>query len=332
MSGATPWWMVGEATNAGGIRLLWALHKYFGRLPFQACAYVAVFYYWATRGEARRASMQYLSRMQRAHGVLGANRDSTGELAAELHWRHGLRHFKAFADTLLDKLLLASDRTSHAHVRFVGREALELMLARGSGAVFVTAHAGCLEMARTAALRHAGVKLNVLVHTAHAERFNRLLDRMGLASSVELIQVTQITAATAVLLAAKVARGEFVAIAGDRVPVGGGQTVQARFLGHDAAFPIGPYVLAMLLGCPLYLLLCLRDKHGYAVTFECLAERVELERGADGRRTQALAEFASLYANRLETLLLNSPYEWFNFFSFWDQTGTSTDRTEARDR
>ena len=302
---AIHWADIGESTCVAGIWFLHAVHRLLGRVPFLLCLYPVVLYYWATRGLARRASMQYLQRLQAHRGLPAPTRRDT------------LRHFLSFADTLLDKMLALSGRYRFEHVRFEGREPLMAMIERGEGALFVTAHVGCLELCQATAQRQPGLKLNVLVHTAHAERFNRLLHRLAPDSGVSLLQVTEVTPATAVLLAEKVARGEFVAIAGDRVPVaaGAGGTARVRFLGHEAPFPIGAYVLAALLKCPLYMMACVREHGGHSVVFERLAERVALPRG---QRPQALAGYATQFAHRLEALLARSPYDWFNFFPFWD--------------
>ena len=90
----------------------------------------------------------------------------------------------------------------------------------------------------------------------------------------------------------------------------------APFLGREAPFPVGPYVLAMLLQCPLYFMACVREGDGHRVRFTRLAERVELPRA---RRAQALAEHAAAYAKALEATAVDAPLEWFNFFPFWDQ-------------
>ncbi|WP_210236891.1 hypothetical protein, partial [Mesorhizobium sp. M8A.F.Ca.ET.182.01.1.1] len=42
-------------------------------------------------------------------------------------------------------------------------------------------------------------------------------------------------------------------------PVQGGRSVTADFLGHRAPFPIGAYVLAAALGCPVYTMACLHE-------------------------------------------------------------------------
>ncbi|MFC4160462.1 LpxL/LpxP family acyltransferase [Chitinimonas lacunae] len=301
----THWAGMGEHTFVFGIWLLYWVHRLCGRRLFRLCMYPVALSHWLLRPGLRAASLQYLSRLEAATGALGHRPD----------WRDGVRHVALFAETMLDKLLAVSGRY-HGPVRSIGSEPVYQAALAGQGGVIVTAHLGCLELCRALAERRSGFRLNVLVHTRHAERFNRLLRRFGADAGVRLLEVTEISPATAVLLADKVAAGEYVAIAGDRVPVFASQTVEAEFLGHRAPFPVGPYVLASLLRCPLYLLGCIHEGRGYALHFEQLAEQVVLPRG---RREAAMAEYAGRFARALTGLVARSPYDWFNFFPFWDQ-------------
>ncbi len=83
-------------------------------------------------------------------------------------------------------------------------------------------------------------------------------------------------------LAERVAAGECVALAGDRIPVEGGALATASFLGAPARFPVGPYVIAALLDCPLYFLCSVREGDGYAIRFQLLAKRPACARRAPG--------------------------------------------------
>ena len=309
-TGQRHWSAIGEETFVGGMWLMYALFRVGGRGPFRAVLYPVVFWYWAVNRAAREASLEYLQRLQQATGALG---HAPG-------WRDTLRHFLSFADTILDKMLAAGGHYRLDRVRFAGRGAIEEMVRAKQGALFVTAHVGCLEMCQASADATPGMKLTVLVHTVHAERFNRMLERLSPGRGISLMQVTEITPATAVLLAERVERGEFVAIAGDRVPVVAGRTsaVPVPFLGHAAAFPTGAYMLASPLKCPLYALGCIRQGDTHEVVFERLAERVVLPR-AD--RLGASALLAADFARFVTTLVTRAPFEWFNFFSFWTQPG-----------
>lgn len=300
------WAEIGESTFVAGIWFFYGLHRLVGRRVLRVALWPVVLFYALTQPTARRASLEYLQRIEAAHGVLGARPGM----------RHVLHHLLSFAETILDKLLAFAGRYPWDRVRFEGQDVVNALHARGQGALLVTAHMGCLELCQAAASRIPGLKLTVLVHTRHAERFNRLLQRLQPQHPVSLLQVTEVNAATAVELGRRVAAGEFVAIVGDRVPVAASKTVEAPFLGHAAPFPVGAYVLAALLQCPLLLLGCVREGAGHVVHFELLAGRVELPRAG---REARLAQLAAQFARRLEALLVRAPYDWFNFFPFWSQ-------------
>lgn len=317
MSAASRHWSeIGESTFVGGMWLLFALHSVVGRRVLRWLLWPVVAFYAATRPAARRASLDYLHHLQASHGTLGEKTPGV---------RNWLAHLHAFAETLLDKLLAAAGRYPWHEVRVEGQAQLDALVSEGRGALLVTAHVGCLELCQALATRPEGPRLTVLVHTRHAERFNRMLRRLNPATPVELLQVTEVTPATAVELQSRVQSGGFVAIAGDRVRLGGGRTAVVPFLGAPAAFPVGAYVLASLLACPLLFLGCVRERPGHVVRFELLAERVVLPRAA---RDVALRDWAALFARRLEALVVRSPYDWFNFYDFW-QAPRPADPTPA---
>lgn len=306
MSGRSEHWAeIGESTSVRGILLLCAVHRWLGRWPFRLCVYPVVFVHWLLNGTARRASLQYL---QRAYDHHGAPSPRPGV-------RQSLHHFAMFAETMLDKILALGQRYPVDKVRMLRQDVLARVKA-GEGGLIITAHLGCLELCQVMADQVPGFRLTALVHTAHAERFNRLIRRLDAGSRVELLQVTDLGPADAVKLAERVARGEFVAIAGDRVPLRGGRSVVAPFLGHDAPFPIGAYVLGAALRCPVFTMACTHEGDGYHVRLEAFTDRITLPRGS---RDAALAGYAAQFSGWMERQVRLSPYDWFNFYPFWDQ-------------
>lgn len=311
MSLRVHWASLGESTFVAGIWFLHGVHRLFGRWPFRLCLYPVLLVHWLGNRTARQASLQYLRRLEATHGAFGTRPG----------WRHGLRHFRQFAETLLDKLLAMGGHYRLERVRMEGQAAILDAIAAGRGGVLVTAHVGCLELCEVLAEQVPDFRLSALVHTRHAERFNRLVRRLNPRGRVRLLQVTEVTPATAMELSQRVAAGEFVAIAGDRVPPGGGRSQPSRFLGHDAPWPIGPYVLAAVLKCPVFLMACVHEGDGYRVRFARLADRIELPRR---QRAEAIAPHLAAFVAWLEAQLRQAPYDWFNFFPFWDQAADET--------
>jgi predicted LPLAT superfamily acyltransferase len=307
------WAGMGESTFVTGVWCLYGVYRLFGRLPFRLCLYPVVFFYWLTRASARRASLDYLRRLRAA-----------GALAVIPTWRTSLRHFACFAETLLDKTLAMSGRYPQERVRFEGREEIVADLQSGRGAMIITAHLGCLELLQATASLRPGLKINILVHTAHAQRFNRILARLNPDSQVQLLQVTEFSVPQAMMLVERVAAGEVVAIAGDRIPVTGDRTLTLPFLGAPAVFPAGPYLMASVLACPVYLLSCLHDGDGYRARMCKFAERVQLPRNS---RAASMQAHAGIFVAWLEERLRESPFDWFNFYPFWDQVPHDADKT-----
>jgi predicted LPLAT superfamily acyltransferase len=95
----------------------------------------------------------------------------------------------------------------------------------------------------------------------------------------------------------------------------GGRSVTVDFLGHQAAFPQGPWLLAGLLKCPINLLMCLKKPSGqYRVTLEPFTHAVVWKRSD---REQVIHQWATRYAERLSHYCLEAPQQWFNFYPFW---------------
>ncbi len=263
----------------------------------------ATLYFFVFDRRAREVSRDYLRRIARELPGIGLTPSR----------RCAYRHFVAFAQAILDKLDAWSGRLDYAHVAFEDHEALRAAAASGRGRLVIGSHLGNMEVCRALASLNRRVRLNVLVHTRHAAYFTRVLAMAG-ASEVELLQVTDFSAATALALKERIDRGEWVVIAGDRVPVHGGRTVDVRFLGGIAPLPVGPYLLAALLACPVHLLFCLRRSGKNHVYFEPFAERIAWQRS---ERDALLKREAQRFADRLAHYVGLEPLQWFNFYPFW---------------
>lgn len=302
----THWAGIGESTFVAGVWFLYGVYRLLGRIPFRICLYPVVLFYWLTSAQARRASMQYLQQLQAARAVF----------AKPPTHRTSLKHFIVFAETLLDKTLAMGGRFPQERLSFEGREEIVRDLHAARGGMIITAHLGCLELLQATAGLRRGMKINILVHTAHAQRFNRILQRLNPEADVRLLQVSEFNAPTAMMLAERVAAGEIIAIAGDRIPVTGDRVIVLPFLGRDATFPAGPYLMASLLACPVYLLSCLHEGQGYRARMVKLTDQVVLPRK---ERATALAGYAASFVGWLESCVSQSPFDWFNFYPFWDQ-------------
>ncbi|MCQ4307345.1 glycosyl transferase [Pseudomonas stutzeri] len=283
--------------TAQAVRLL-------GRRAMAPLLYLIVLYFYLFGGRARQSAWTYQRNL--------ANWSGRHDLAPSR--RSVYRQFMAFADALLDKLDAWGGRLDLDSLVLHDQTDLEAELVAPRGQLLVGSHLGNLEICRALAEMGRKVKMNVLVHTRHAERFNRLLNQSG-AVNLRLIQVSELDPAIMMELSRRLDDGEWLAIAGDRVPLHGARIASADFLGQPANFPQGPWLLAGLLQCPVNLLFCLKHGEQFHVHLEPFAERIHWRRG---ERDAVVQQWVQRYADRLAAHCLDAPLQWFNFYPFWN--------------
>lgn len=307
------WAAISESGALCGLRFMFQVYRWLGRMPFRVCLYPVILYYFLVHRGARQASQQYLNHLN-LQGLLPGGQSLTAL---------SYRHFLNFGESMLDKLAVWQGDITLDDVHFVGHEAFDELAGSGRGGLLIGSHLGNLEICRALAQRNTGITFNVLMHTAHASQFNEMLRQVSGYSHVNILQVSDISPATAIVLQQKLNAGEFLVIAGDRTPVSGeGNTSEVQFLGEVARFPIGPFILASVLRCPVLSIFCLRQEQGrkpaYDLYMEPFAERIQLPRKD---RHSALEAYVQRWAGRLEHYCARAPLQWYNFYDFWARPG-----------
>ncbi|MCR6649962.1 MAG: hypothetical protein NVV73_00060 [Cellvibrionaceae bacterium] len=79
--------------------------------------------------------------------------------------------------------------------------------------------------------------INVLVYDQHSANFVEAMQKINPVSRFNVYQVTQLDIPTILLLQTKIQSGEWLFIAGDRVPVTGDRTLDADFLARKHPLP-----------------------------------------------------------------------------------------------
>ena len=301
------WSRLAERGSVLGLKTIFACYRMLGETAARWLLYPIIAYFFISGRQARAASLDFLRRVHQQRG----------DLTPQPGLKESFKHMLAFGQSGLDKLTAWVGKGERQVPDFPNQDEFERLLASGSGAVLIGAHLGNLEMTRALARNQRHTAVNAVVYTDHAQRFNNLLMQANADFGVNLIQVSHLGPETAIMLKEKVERGELVVIVGDRTPPAGDGRSRVSlidFLGAPAPFAQGPFILASLLDCPVYLFFCLREADGYRIHFEPFAERIKLPRA--GRQEQLLA-YMQQYARRLEYYCLKAPEQWFNFYDFW---------------
>ncbi|MFP4181222.1 MAG: lipid A biosynthesis acyltransferase [Thiohalospira sp.] len=297
-----PWKRQRERGSAFAKRVILWIALHMGRRPARLLLYPISFYFLLMAPVSRRASRAFLART----------------LPRSPSWLDVWRHLHTFAATILDRVFLLSGRERLLDVRIHGTEAVEAYLQRGEGAILLGAHFGSFEVLRALGIARYAAPVHILMDQGHNETITRYLEALNPEVARRVIPLR---GPMAILRVKEVLEENgLVGMLGDRVE-DGHDGVACDFLGGTARLPAGPLRLASRLQTPVILFFGVyRGGRRYDIHFEHFADYRDAEVAAEARASPEVE--VQRYADRLAAYVRAHPYNWFNFYEFWDQEDT----------
>ena len=230
--------------------------------------------------------------------------------------------------TLLEFAWCLTERYEHyggrtqPQVEVQNRSAWETLAASASGFIVLTAHLGNWEVSSSLLASQGGRRVHVVREQELAPEAQELIrDLVKRRAGAELVTHFAGAPGLGVLLAESLARGEIVALQGDR-PRGGGRTVDAQMFGRVTHLPIGPVALARVAGVPILPAFSFRTgRWSYRIE---LADPIRVAHTSD--RSRDLEGAAVEVARSLEGAISTRPHQWFCFAEMWPEGGSARSR------
>ena len=295
-----------EARPEGGgrlpIRAIGWMARNAGRGLTRLLLYPITLYFLLVRGVERRASRDYLVRLQ-------------GQPASLLQ---AARHVHCFASTILDRVFMLSGRMDLFQIRTEGLDALHAELAKGSGVLVFGAHLGSFDALRALGRERPDIQIRVLLDVSHNAAITEVMAELDPTLAAGIIDAGQDGTAIVLAIAQALEQGALVALLVDRARPGE-MAIEVPLLGTPAPLPAAPWLIASTLKVPVMLAFGLYEGgNRYCMVFEPFADAIDIPRR---QRAQVLPQLIGRYAGRLEHHLRQLPYNWFNFYDFWQVQG-----------
>jgi predicted LPLAT superfamily acyltransferase len=302
-----------EGGSALGYRLISTFAMLCGRTAARLVLYPISAFYLVRRGPERRAARKYLER------VLG-RKPSLWDIAKQIH---------CFAAVTLDRVFLLSESFKRFDIRVFGLDEMRREWGKKQGVLVFGSHLGSFDSLRVLAEFRQDVKVRVVLDVEQNPTITSILNTLNPEMARSIINARQDGAVTALAIKEALDETALVTLLVDRARPGN-QVVTADFLGKPAPFPTGPWQLAAALKVPVVLCFGLyRGGNRYDLHFELFAESVRMERSD---RQASLNAIIQRFADRLAHYARSAPYNWFNFYDFWQTDAPPSDDAGAAQR
>lgn len=299
-----------ERSNITMLRIMSWISLRLGRRVARSVLHLIALYFVLFAPDSRRASLSYLPR------ALG--RPAT--------WLDLYRHFFYFSATIHDRLYLINRRYDLFDIDIQGKENIHPLIDAGKGVFLMGAHLGSFEVLRAIGRQIPGLRVAMVMHEDNAQKINSMLAAINPEASMDIIPLGRIDSMLQVQ--ERLADGMLVGMLSDRT-LGDEPMAQINLLGDNAALPTGPFRMAALLRRPVVFMVGLyMGGNRYQVHFESL---LDFSSVASGQRHQAVEMAIARYTELLNHYTRLAPYNWFNFFDYWQSVPSSLDEKSPLD-
>ncbi len=238
--------------------------------------------------------------------------------------REVFRHMFTFATTIHDRIYLINGRFDLFDIQLQGQAHVHAVLAQGRGAFLLGAHLGSFEVVRALGRTVPDLRVAVAMYEDNARNINAAIAAINPAAAPEVIPLGRVDAMLQVREALD--NNRLVGMLADRTLLrdAGASVRRMDFLGTPAAFPLGPLHMAAMLKRPVLFMTGLHlGGNRYAVHFDVVADFTNIRRE---ERAAAVQAALARYVERVEHHCRTAPYNWFNFFDFWQDAGATEPR------
>jgi predicted LPLAT superfamily acyltransferase len=305
---AAEWAARGEAGSQLALRLMAWIAVTLGRPVARLLLHPIALYYVCFASTARRHSRRYLGR------VLGRP-----ARLADIY-----QHMHSFASTVLDRVYFVR---GHLHAFDLqvgdGGQRLYSALDEGRGVYLLGAHIGSFEALHAVGESRPGWRAAMVMYPDNARKIHGVLKALAPQFEMRIITIGQ--PGSTLAIRDWLDGNGMVGLLGDRVTLEAGTRstgaalTELLFLGVPARFSDGPLRLAALLRRRVIFMAGLyRGGKRYDVRFDVLADFSAPVANA-AEREQQVALALQAYVSRLEALVQEAPYNWFNFYDFWGE-------------
>ncbi len=218
-------------------------------------------------------------------------------------------NYYAFGQSLIDKIAVMSGMTNRFSFEFDGEEHLHGMVRLGRGGLLLSSHIGNWEAAGHLLMR-LHTRINIVMFDGEHQKIKKYLQDVAGKSSANIIVIKDdLTHIYAINEALK--NNEIVCMHADRF-LEGNRVIKIPFLGKDASFPAGPFIVAAQFKSPVCFVFAMKESttHYHFYSTPILSYDFSDKNNAIRRM---LLDFAA----GMEVKVRDYPEQWYNYYDFW---------------
>lgn len=215
-----------------------------------------------------------------------------------------------FGQVVLDRFAVLAGNILQFQFEIENQEVFNSLLEKPGGFIIAGSHIGNFELTGHC-LNQDKKRINAVIYGGEGAVMKRRRNTAFSRNNVRLVPVSEDLSHLFIIKDA-LEKGEIVTILCDRI-WGSNKTLTVNFLGREAKFPLGTFLLAAQLQVPVISIINTKVRgrryHSVIQQLDCPDSSLPLRKQSE--------QIAISYAHSLENVLRKHPVQWFNYYDFW---------------
>ena len=214
-----------------------------------------------------------------------------------------------FGQSLIDKVVIMSGIPNSFTFNFDGEENLRKLVKMGKGGILLSAHIGNWEAAGHL-LKRLGTRINVVMYDGEQQQIKTYLETVTGERNVNIILIRDHISHIYEISEA-FNKNELICMHADRF-LEGNRTVPFNFLGEEAMFPLGPFLLAAQFKVPVSFVFSMKETSS---SYHFFAS--EIKEYDQVSKSISIQKIITDFVREMEEKVKSYPLQWYNYYNFW---------------
>ena len=299
------------------LKLLLFMLKAMPAFLVHAVCYPVAFFYLIFSPHARKAALNYQKQLKEFSG---------GKVPLIVS---PYRQILNFSLCVLEKMEGWLGKVKFSRISYQDDDIQELLerLRRGESAFLITSHLGNMELMRSlqeynTQLCGREVPVVIIMNMSVSAQFTQTLKELNPHFSMNVVDADNIGPDSMIYLQEEAEKGALIVVAADRTSAQNrNKVIMKSFLGKPAPFPYGVFLITALMKLPLYYMFGMRSHLSICnPKYNVHIEKSNVDFNCPrSEREKQIENCCGEFVSKLEKFCMMYPYQWYNFFNFWNQ-------------
>ena len=221
-----------------------------------------------------------------------------------------LKHIFTFASVLLDRIYFLTNKYALFNIEVTNLSVINNLIDKNQGALLLGCHIGSFDALQYLSTKHKKANIKIAMDINHNSLITNILYTLNPKVANNIIDIKNDN--FILKLKEEIESGSLVGMLGDR-NLDNKRNIDCTILENNVEISSTPFIISHILNTPIVTFFGIYlGKNKYKILFK----KIEIDYALS--RDEYVKQASVQYVNGINNIIKKYPYNWFNFYNYWN--------------